>query len=412
MIDRRSFLQLAATGGFAALGTRLAAAVPEAAANQIRLPPLSDQKTEAKETTEPASLEPNRRIGFAVVGLGHLAIDQILPAFGRSKYARPVALVSGHRDKALKLSHQYGIAEKAVYDYSNYDALAHNPEVQVIYIVLPNSLHAEFTVRGAKAGKHILCEKPMATTAADCQLMIEACAQANVRLMIGYRSQYEPLNRTLVDLVKRKELGDLREFVATNSQKQGDPTQWRLNRAMAGGGPLPDVGIYCLNAARFVSGEEPIAVLGQTFQDTDDPRFREVESTVQFMLKFPSGFTAACSASYDSHRSQFMRVQGNVGWAELNPAFAYSNLQLRVAKRPEGHDTVAQLVAEPKDQFAAELDHMAECVISNRQPHTPGEEGWQDIRVMEAIYHSAATGALVKLDSPGKTRGPDLADPS
>ena len=389
----------------------MAAALPEAALNQVKLPPLSDQKSEAKEITAPAGLEPGRRIGFAVVGLGHLAIDQILPAFGRSQYARPVALVSGHRDKALKLSHQYGIAEKAVYDYSNYDALANNPEVQVIYIVLPNSLHAEFTVRGAKAGKHILCEKPMATTSADCRLMIDACAQAKVRLMIGYRSQYEPLNRALVNLVKQKELGQLREFVATNSQRQGDPNQWRLNRAMAGGGPLPDVGIYCLNAARFVSQEEPVAVMGQTFQDTSDPRFREVESTVQFMLKFPSGFTAACSAGYDSHRSQFMRVQGSEGWSELNPAFAYSNLQLRVAKLRDGHDTVAQVIAEPKDQFAAELDHMAECVISERQPHTPGEEGWQDLRLIEAIYRSAATGALVKLNPPGKTRGPALTDP-
>jgi predicted dehydrogenase len=182
---------------------------------------------------------------------------------------------------------------------------------------------------------------------------------------------------------------------------------------MAGGGPLPDVGIYAINAARFVSGEEPISVVGQTYQAVGDARFREVETSVQFLLKFPSGFTAAASASYDSHRSQFMRVDGNEGWAELNPAFAYQGLQLRLAKRQGDHDAVAQVVIDPKDQFATELDHMAECVLTARTPHTPGEEGEQDLKIIEAIYRSAASGTAVSLSAPPQpTRGPALKDPA
>ena len=283
--------------------------------------------------------------------------------------------------------------------------------MQVIYIVLPNSMHAEFVLRGAKAGKHILCEKPMATGVHDCERMIAACKQAGVKLMIAYRQQYEPMNREIVKMRKAGKLGALKSYVATNAQNQGDPSQWRQSLKLAGGGALPDVGVYCLNAARFLSGEEPTEVWGTVQQPKDDPRFREVEETCTFGLRFPSGLIAVSSTGYGAHRSQMLRLEGDRAWAELSPAFGYSGLKLRTSTTTDGQNVTVEPTIEPKDQFAAEMDHMAQCVRLNRNPHTPGEEGLQDQRITDAIYESARTGKVVKLSPPATpTRGPELEE--
>jgi predicted dehydrogenase len=402
---RRSFVQMVGTGLAAAALARAADIVNLADQNAVKLSPLS-APTEADQPPSHPSAPPAARVGFAIVGLGRLALEQLLPAFGECKFAFPAALVSGDRTKAEKIARQYGIKETEIFDYSQYERLADLPEVKVIYIVLPNGLHAEYTIRGARVGKHILCEKPMANSSAECLQMIAACQRANVKLMIAYRSQYEPFDQAIVEAVKEKKLGQLREFVSANSQNQGDPSQWRLNHKLAGGGPLPDVGIYCINAARFLSGEEPTEVFGQTVQMPNDPRFREVEASAQFILRFPSGFTASCSCSYDSHRAQFLRLQGSDGWAELDPAFAYRGLRLRLGQKVGKHNVVTEPAIEAKNQFAAEIDHLAECVTSDQKPHTPGEEGLQDLRIIEAIYESARTGRVVKLATPPTTRNP------
>jgi predicted dehydrogenase len=384
--------------------------VPKASSaqeNAIDLPQLH-ASTEAPDKAPGPFDAPSERIGFAVVGLGHLSLGQILPAFGKTKYCRPVALVSGDRAKAGKIAAQYGIRELSIYDYKSYDKIGSNPDVQVIYIVLPNSMHAEYVLRGAKSGKHILCEKPMATSSADCERMIAACKAANVKLMIAYRQQYELMNRAIVKLVRDGKLGALRSIIATNAQNQGDPTQWRQKVTLSGGGCLPDVGIYCLNAARFLSGEEPSEVQGTLHQPKDDPRFREVEETCSFIAKFPSGLIAACSSGYGAHKSQWMRVEGDRGWAELNPAFGYTGLKLRTSTAQDGHDVVSEPSIEAADQFAVEMDHMALCVRNNLQPHTPGEEGLQDQRIIAAIYEAARTGKSVSLAAPREaTRGPE-----
>lgn len=404
-VNRRAFLRLAMGSVAAPLVSAATAAGAQSGAGGVRLPPIL-ALTEAPEKT-PQATPPAERVGVAVVGLGRLSINQILPAFAKSLHCKPVALVSGDRGKALKLARQYGIREEAIYDYTTYDRLADNPDVQVIYIVLPNSMHKEFTVRGARAGKHVLCEKPMANSVADCQAMIDACRKADRKLMIAYRSQYESNDRALIKMVQEKKLGTLREFVSGNSQNQGDPNQWRLKRAMAGGGPLPDVGIYCINAARFLSGEEPIEVIGHTYVTPGDVRFLEVEESVHFILRFPSGFTATCIASYSSHNAKFLRLQGSQAWAEMNPAYAYTGIKLRTGRFQDGHETVEEFAIESGDQFAKEMDHMAQCVRENRVPHTPGEEGMQDIRLVQAIYQSAREGRPVKLAVPAPTRGPD-----
>ena len=411
-VSRRTFLHAAgatlATSGLAAA----AAAQQPGAQDKVTLPQLHPP-TEAPESTPGPFEAPPARVGFAIVGLGHLSLNQILPAFGKSKYCRVTALVSGDRNKARKLAAQYGVPETGLYDYTTYDRLAQNPDVQVIYIVLPNSMHAEFVLRGAKAGKHILCEKPMATSARDCERMIAACNSANVKLMIAYRQQYEPMNRALIKMIKSGKLGSLKSYVASNAQSQGDPSQWRQKIALAGGGCLPDVGIYCLNAARFLSGQEPVEVSGYTYKPADDPRFTEVEETCTFTARFPSGFIASCSSGYGAHRTQFLRLEGDKSWAELSPAFAYTGLKLRTSTVEDGRNVVSEPSIEEKDQFALEMDHMAVCVQQNKQPHTPGEEGLQDQRIVEAIYESARTGKSVKLTPPATpTRGPEPEDAS
>ena len=411
--SRRIFLR-GATTALAAASLAPLAAAQEAGSSEkpnshdaVQLPQLH-AATEAPEKTPGPFEAPSQRTGFAIVGLGTLALNQILPAFAKSKSCRVTALVSGDREKSRKIAAQYGIADRSLYDYKTYDQLAQNPDVQVIYIVLPNSMHAEFVLRGAKAGKHILCEKPMATSVKDCERMIAACKAANVKLMIAYRQQYEPMNRQIVKMVKEGKLGTVKSFLATNGQNQGDPSQWRQNLALAGGGCLPDVGIYCFNAARFLTGEEPSEVVAFTTQPKDDPRFREVEETCGFTLHFPSGLIATCTAGYGVHRSQFLRVEGDKSWAELDPAFGYTGLKLKTNKVEDGHNVLSEPSIEEKDQFALEMDHMAHCVKGNLQPHTPGEEGLHDQRITDAIYESARSGKAVKIAAPpSPTRGPD-----
>jgi len=428
-LGRRDFLlgagALAATAGIATPAAAQANSAAQLArpnaGDTVTLEQIHNTQTDAPEKTPGPFLAPDQRVGFAIVGLGRLSLNQILPAFGKSKYCKPVALVSGsddgkqpggsNLDKAYKVAAQYGIRRSAVYSYANYEQLAQNPEVKVIYIVLPNSMHLEYVVRGSKTGKHILCEKPMATSSADCEKMIAACRGAGVKLMIAYRQQYEPMNRAIEKMVREGELGTLRSFIASNTQNQGDPAQWRLKRKLAGGGCLPDVGVYCLNAARFLTGEEPSEVFGQTFQPAGDPRFSEVEATCNFTLRFPSGLLASCNSGYAGHRSQFLRLEGSDAYAELNPAFGYNGLKLRTERLTDGKNSTMEPGIESQDQFALEMDHMATCVLDNQKPHTPGEEGLHDQRLIEAIYESARTGRPVKVPPPPKpTRGAPLPD--
>ena len=382
--------------------------------DDVQLSQIHAQTEQPEKVPGPIEAD-DQRTGYAIVGLGRLSLGQILPAMGKSKYSKPVALVSGDREKASKIALQYGIKQSAIYDYASYDRIAENSEVKAIYIVLPNSMHAEYVVRGAKAGKHILCEKPMATSVRDCERMISACKSANVKLMIAYRSQYESYDRAMIKMIREGKFGTLKQFVSTNSQNQGDPTQWRLKKTMAGGGCMPDVGVYCLNAARFLSGEEPYEVLASVTQPKDDPRFSEVEASCQVIARFPSGFTATFNSAYNAHKSQFLRLEGTEAFAELNPAFAYNGIKMRFTKYDNsptaGMEMSYEPSLEPKDQFAAEMDHFALCVQNGRAPHTPGEEGLQDQKIVDAIYESARTGKAQRLSMPpGPTRGPEPDD--
>ncbi len=408
--SRRDFLSTAGRGLVAAtLAGELLPAAARAAdeAAPIKLPEIH-AKTEQESGPVPAPLPPGERVGFAVVGLGHLALNQVLPAFGSCRQARLAALVSGDKRKAALVARQYGVPERSVYDYQTYDQLRDNPDVDVIYIILPNGMHAEYTVRGARAGKHILCEKPMANSSAECREMIEACEKAGRHLMIAYRIQYEPHNRLVQKMVRDKQFGAVKLIESVNTQNDAAPSQggpWRLVKALAGGGSLPDVGLYCLNTARFLVGEEPTEVSATVYSTPGDPRFKEVEESVLWQMRFPGGVLANCATSYGAHESRRYRVNAEAGWFGLDPAFSYQNLRLESSRANGVIEEHAQLGIAPKDQFAQEMDHMAGCVRENQRPYTPGEEGLQDQRIMEAIYESAASGKPVKITTPGAGAG-------
>jgi predicted dehydrogenase len=369
---------------------------PDPDVRPIPLPP-TEAITEQQPGPEKLPLPPDRRIGFAVVGLGNLAINQIIPAFSECKNARLTAVVSGDAAKANEIARQHGVPARSVYNYQNYDSIKDNPDVQVIYIVLPNALHEEYVVRGAAAGKHILCEKPMATTPDECERMIAACSKAGKKLMIAYRIQYEPNNRAIRKMVQDAQFGPVKFIEAVNGQNQGDPRQWRQKKALAGGGSLPDVGLYCLNTTRFLLGEEPGEVLASTYSTPGDPRFTEVEETVLWQMKFPSGIQSNNLSTYGAHESRRYRVHAAQGWFGMDPAFGYDGLRME-RSHAEGMMEIRETPSlSPKNQFAAEMDHMAECVMQDKTPYTPGEEGLQDHRIMAAIYESARTGRPVKL---------------
>src|SRR3954451_2034796 len=245
---------------------------------------------------------------------------------------------------------------------------------------------------------------------AQARSMIDAAKAVGRKLMVAYRIQYEPNNREAQRLARSGELGPLRLIDAINTQDMGDPAQWRLKRALAGGGSLPDIGLYCLNTARFVTGEEPVEVDAATWSTANDPRFREVEEAVSFRLRFPSGTITNCLTSYGAHELRRLKLIAPGGWAEIEDAFAYRGQRLRVARRAGEAESVDERKLEQKNQFALELDHMAECVQADLTPRTPGEEGLQDHLLMEAIYESARTGRPVALP-PAKgldvTRGPE-----
>jgi predicted dehydrogenase len=336
---------------------------------------------------------PGKKLGWAIVGLGSLAINQILPAFAKCEKSKVAALVSGHPDKANKLALRYGVDPKNIYNYENYDSIKNNPDVDIIYIVLPNSMHAEYTIRGHQAGKHVLSEKPMANTPEECQQMIDAAKKADRKLMVAYRCRYEPYNSEAIRIARSKEIGTVKVITADNGFNAGDPTQWRLNKKMAGGGCLMDIGIYALQSARYLSGEEPTEVNAITYTTPGDPRFKEVEETINFQLRFPSGALANCTSSYGYASQSHTRVIGTEGWLELDPATVYDGLRLFKHRR----NITEEVVLPIHDHFALEMDHMSDCVMQNKEPLTPGEEGLRDLKIMMAIYEAARMNKTVKL---------------
>lgn len=341
----------------------------------------------------PDPLPLDRQLGFAVVGLGKLALGEIMDAFTPARRAKVTALVSGNRAKAQRVAARYGVPESGIYDYENFDRIADNPAVDVVYIVLPNSLHRQFAERAFRAGKHVLCEKPMATNVADCEAMIAAARAANRKLMVAYRSQFEPHNLLAMRTLRRGDLGPVRVVTADigRATDPRDPAdQWRLNRALAGSGSLFDIGIYALNAARFLVNEEPVEVRAQLYAPPNDPRFREVEDVVVWTMRFPGGAQFHGSTSYSYSFTNSIQVTCDRGVMVFDPSMEYHAHRLRI------RDRVIQM--SEIDQFAREMDHFCMAITDNLPVVADGAEGMQDVKLMLAILEAGRTGRAVSTD--------------
>ena len=269
------------------------------------------------------------------------------------------------------------------------DALADNPDIDAVYIVTPNGLHAEHTIRAAGAGKHVLCEKPMANTVAECEAMIAACRERSVRLAIGYRCRFDPLHAECTRFAQQQEFGQLKIIEAGFGFRIGDPDQWRLDGALAGGGALMDVGIYALQACRYLSSEEPASVSALETK-TDPVKFAEVDESITWQMTFPSGVIAYCSTSYNVNGINRFRAYAERGWFGMDPAFSYTGNRA-VSSRGD-------ILIEPVDQFAAEISDFARCIIEDRESIVSGAEGLRDLSVIESIYRSIRTGRTIEPD--------------
>jgi predicted dehydrogenase len=328
---------------------------------------------------------PGKKLGWALVGLGSLSTNQIAPALLKTQHAKLVAVVTGTPEKGGKWREQYRLAEDKVYSYENFDKIINDPSIDVVYIVLPNSMHHEFTLRAAKAGKHVFCEKPMANSAKDCREMIAACEAANRQLGIGYRCQFEPHHREAIRFAREQVFGPLQHVDAGFGFAVGDPKQWRLRKNLAGGGALMDVGVYALQACRYLAGEEPLEVVALETK-TDPVKFAEVDETIAWTMKFPSGLTANCLTTYHFSGREDFTAYGTKGRFGMKPCYGYKGLA--------GWTSNPQIpLAFPQtDHFAAEIDAFSQAILQGKPFEPSGEEGLRDLRVIEAIYRSVASG--------------------
>jgi predicted dehydrogenase len=329
-----------------------------------------------------------KKIGFALCGLGSLNTNQIAPALPKTKHCRLAGIITGTPAKAERWKAQYNIPDRNIFNYDTMSRLADSPDIDVVYVVTPNALHADHTIKAAKAGKHVLCEKPMEATPEKCQQMIDACKAAGRMLAIGYRCQFDPNHLECMRLAREKVFGSLKIVEAGFCIHLGDPTQWRLKKALAGGGALMDVGIYALQATRYLTGEEPILVSG-TETKTDAEKFKEVDESIVWEEKFPSGVIANCTTSYNTGGIAHFTAITERGAFGMNPAFYYNGNR---GQRSDGQE----INQPPLDQFGAEMDDFAECILNQRPTKVPGEEGLRDVKLMMAIYESIKTGRPVK----------------
>jgi predicted dehydrogenase len=334
-----------------------------------------------------AGPKPSGPVRYAVVGLGHIAQAAVLPAFAHAKNnSRLVAIVSGDRTKRTTLSRKYRVD---AFTYSEYEKCLTG--VDAVYIALPNSMHAEYTIRAARAGVHVLCEKPMAPTVQECEQMIEACRDSNVRLMIAYRLHFEHLNLEVADLVRRGRIGEAKFFTSSFGLRVA-AGNIRTRRDM-GGGSLYDIGVYCINAARNLFGAEPKEVMAISV-NSGDPRLREIDESTGALLRFDGERVAAFVSSFNAADVAEYRIVGTKGQLHVDPAYEYAE-GLQYTLTVNGKRTRRR--PGKRDQFAAELVYFSDCIRKGRSPEPSGEEGLQDVRIVRALYESAETGKAVAI---------------
>lgn len=331
-----------------------------------------------------------KKVRYAVVGLGWIAQEVILPGFKGAKHSELTALVTDDPEKAKELGEKYAIPKVA--DYDGYESLLRSGSIDAVYIALPNNLHKDFTARAANAGIHVLCEKPMADTVAECQEMIAVCEKNNVKLMIAYRLHFEPANLDAIEHVQGGDLGEARIFSSVFSQ-QTPEGNIRLKKAL-GGGPLMDMGVYPLNAARYLFRAEPEEVTG-IGANGGDPRFREVHEMATAVLRFPGDRLGVFTCSMGAAVADSYQVVGTEGALQLKPGFDYHEKKtLTVTIGGKEKETTYGTT----DQFGGETDYFSLCILENRDPEPSGYEGMADIRIVEALLKSMRSGQPVKLE--------------
>ncbi len=366
--SRRQFLERIALGGAAVLAGRL---VPSARA--------------ADAPDLPASRR-GRKLGVALVGLGRYAGGQLAPALQETRLCRLAGVVTGERAKGGQWAREYGFPEKSVYGYDTIGRLADNPDVDIVYVVTPPGLHARDVIAAAKAGKHVISEKPMATTVADCDAMIAACRAAGVMLSIGYRLHFEPHHAEFERLARSGEFGSFERMDGGFGFHMARP-EWRLDRKLAGGGPLPDLGTYVIQeACRARLEQSPVAVTAREAPKERPEFFQEVEAEITWTMEFAGGATCAGFASYERGANRF-RAEAPHGWVELDPAFSYRGVEGRTSRGRIHYPSV--------NEQAGQMDDFAACILTGRPTPVPGEMGRRDIAIITAIYEAAASGRRV-----------------
>jgi glucose-fructose oxidoreductase len=332
---------------------------------------------------------PDKVLGIALVGLGKYSNGQLGPALKQTKWCKLAGVVTGSKEKGEKWASDYGFPVKNIYSYDTMAQMADNKDIDIVYIVTPNGLHAEHAIAAAKAGKHVICEKPMANTVAECDQIIAACKAANVKLSIGYRLHFDPYHQELMRLAKDKDFGAFttmtgdRGFIMQNKV-------WRADKKLAGGGPLMDLGIYIIHGACMAAnGVAPVAVTAKEHPKTKPEMFTDVEEGINWTMEFAGGATCTAQTSYQHSKDTF-RAEGPKGWIEFKEhAFTYRGMVVETSRGPLNYP--------PPNQQALQMDDFANCILNNKKTIIPGELGRRDLVIIEGIYKAAATGKRVEI---------------
>ena len=333
-------------------------------------------------------LQSGKKLGVALVGLGKYSTEELGPALQKTKLCSLAGIVTGTPAKAEQWKKKYNIPDGNVYNYQNFEEIANNPAIDIIYVVLPNPMHEEYVIRAAKAGKHVICEKPMAMTVQECQNMIDACKKANRKLSIGYRLHFEPHHQYIMQTAQNGGLGTVKKIIADDGQMQGEDSPWRLGRGVGGGGPMRDLGVYCIQASIYGKGELPVLVTAKYHPKKDPVKFKLIEEGIDFQLQFADGSTAECRASFNDKYNK-LRIEGTQGWIEMDPSYAYEGLK---GKTDKGSMNIPNV-----PQQALQMDDFADCIINNKPTRVPGEMGMRDVSIVNSTFEAANTGNKVKI---------------
>ncbi|NJN34162.1 MAG: Gfo/Idh/MocA family oxidoreductase [Saprospiraceae bacterium] len=330
----------------------------------------------------------SKKLGVALVGLGNYSTRQLAPALMQTEHCYLAGIVTGSSEKGGKWSKEYAIPKENIYNYQNFDTIYNNPAIDIAYVVLPNSMHAEFTVRAAKAGKHVICEKPMAMNVKEAESMIKACSEAKVKLGVGYRLYHEPHHLEMRRLGSEKIYGKVKAIESSLGYAMADPQSWRLNKEMGGGGAIMDLGVYAIQGVRRTLNELPTHITAQGFVSNKNI-FKNIYEMMSFQMTFPSGAVSNSWTTYSSFSDRLYATTES-DWFELRPSFT--------AMGAKGNSSKGKIdFASPKFQQIKQLDAFAQSILNDTKPIASGEEGLIDVKIIEFIKRSADTGKPIKI---------------